>query len=71
MAGTIIESELYEFLSVWRSRKQIQDKFGLTKNRTHRLVHWLKSSTFVDFIELPVQTQKGILHIYKAKPVEN
>lgn len=60
--------EVLEFLKEPKSRKEIEEKFGLSNSESWHLVKWLEKGGYIeDLGNIPIAGQPNRIKLYKTK----
>lgn len=61
-------NEVLEFLKNPKSRKEMEEKFGLSNSESWHLLNWLTKGNYIDDLgRIPVAGQPNRMKLYKAK----
>lgn len=58
--------EMLEFLSDWKSSREVKDHFQISQNEWYNFRNWLVKGKFVKTAKLPVRNKTNCSHVYKA-----
>jgi len=58
--------KVLKFLSVWKTRKEIEEKFKLSNTESYHLVKWLLKAGFAEEMNMPVENKTNKVWYYKA-----
>jgi len=61
--------EVLDFLSEYKSRKEIREKFGLSNSESWHLVRWLEKANLIDVTNrIPIVGVPNRLKLYRTRP---
>lgn len=60
-------AEVSEFLSSYKTRKEIEERFELSNTQSHHLIQWLRKSKCLDEICIRVSGKTNRVWYYKHK----